>query len=166
MNWHILSTKLNFERKVAKSLRNKYEVYLPQHRLDDEQKGKVLHPLFPGYVFVRTTPEKLKEAARVTGVVNIVYYGDQYALVHEEDIKLMERFLNEYTLVQEDKIPVSSTEKGQLTDNLLFGTGGSTANVKRNLATLRLPALGTSLLAESKVLKDKILIGKAYVNNA
>ncbi|QIL77326.1 transcription termination/antitermination protein NusG [Hymenobacter sp. HDW8] len=67
MNWYILSTKLGYEQKVVKNLTKKYEAYLPLHQLTDEQKGKVLQPIFPGYFFVYAKPDQLKEIAKVKG---------------------------------------------------------------------------------------------------
>lgn len=166
MNWYILSTKLGYEQRVVKNLTKKYEAYLPLHQLTDEQKGRVLQPLFPGYVFVHAKAEQLREVAMVKGVANIVYYGDRYALVHEEDIQLLEKFLQHYTLVQEEKIAVDPEEKANLSDTLAFGGSSGAAGEGRRLVKLRLPALGSTLLAESKVVKgEKVQIGKAYVNN-
>nr|WP_205711132.1 WecB/TagA/CpsF family glycosyltransferase [Hymenobacter sp. HDW8] len=95
-----------------------------------------------------------------------MYYGDSCAIVHEEDIQLLEKFLQHYTLVQEDKIAVNPTERANLSDNLDFRSGETEGGATRSLVKLRLPALGRTLLAESKVVKgDKVRIGKAYVNN-
>jgi len=59
LNWFALLTKSNFERTVYNSnLKKKISAFLPQIRRKSIRKDRNLmveYPLFPGYIFVRST---------------------------------------------------------------------------------------------------------------
>lgn len=87
--WYALYTRHQHEKTVAGMLAGKgFEVFLPlyaaAHRWQDRVKRLSL-PLFPGYVFLRSIPDR-RMAARVTpGVIHFVP-GDRPVPIAEAEI--------------------------------------------------------------------------------
>lgn len=99
MHWYVLYTASRAEKKVEKQLiADGIEVYLPLHlsprRWSDRVK-MVEVPLFSSYIFVKTSDEVLRTLLRYTGISRIVFYNGQPAIVHQQEIVSIRRFLEE-----------------------------------------------------------------------
>lgn len=93
--WYALYTRSRFENKVHDGLDGKsFEVFLPQiqvmSRRTDRHK-KILIPMIPGYVFVRSCmePEEYHRIIRTPGVVRMIGFEGKPAPVKEEEIKTL-----------------------------------------------------------------------------
>ena len=98
MNWYVVYTKSRAEKKIANLLHEKgYEVYLPMvktMRQWSDRKKKIERPLFPGYLFVKTTPVHFTNILNIDGVVNFIRFGNTVAKVREQDILNIKIMLN------------------------------------------------------------------------
>lgn len=88
--WHALYTRARHEKKVAAALSDRgFDEYLPliarESQWHDRRK-RILWPLFPGYVFVRFSPEEAAAVVAVPGVVSIVSVAGSPASIPESDL--------------------------------------------------------------------------------
>lgn len=96
-NWHALFTRHQHEKSVALALSHKgYEVYLPLYRSlrrwQDREK-QVWFPLFPCYVFVREGMDRQLAILTTPGVVHIVAWGGQPAIVPLSQLNAVRQIL-------------------------------------------------------------------------
>jgi transcription antitermination factor NusG len=95
--WFALQTRAGHERTVASILEEKwYDVFLPlvesRRRWSDRIKTTMM-PLFPGYVFCRSTSEAVGRIVTTPGVCRIVGFGKTPALVNDEEIESIRRIV-------------------------------------------------------------------------
>jgi len=78
LNWFVLLTRSNFEQTVHTSIvKKKIETFLPKTKRKSRRKDRTLMveiPLFPGYVFVKTTvtPSDQLTILKTIGAVRIL----------------------------------------------------------------------------------------------
>ncbi|MGA9673471.1 MAG: UpxY family transcription antiterminator [Terracidiphilus sp.] len=93
--WWALYTRHQHEKTVADMLSAKgFEVFLPQYesmrRWKDRNKLLSL-PLFPCYVFVRGGLHRRLQVVTTPGVHMILYYGENVAIIPEDEIQAIRR---------------------------------------------------------------------------
>src|SRR4030081_78378 len=113
-NWYALYTKHRWEKKVADLLSVKnIENYCPVNRVYrqwSDRKKMITVPLFTCYVFVKIDEKKQLSTRSTIGVINFVYWLNKPAIIHDEEIALIKKFMNEYENVQLEKIPVQNND--------------------------------------------------------
>lgn len=91
--WYAVHTRSRFEQKVHDGIFGKsIEVFLPKIQVMSRRKDrrkKILVPLIPGYVFVRTglDPEEYLSILKTAGVVQLVGFKGKPVPANEEEIK-------------------------------------------------------------------------------
>jgi len=105
-HWYAVYTKPRWEKKVAEVLtRNSIENYCPLNKVLrqwHDRKKVVQEPLFTSYVFVKVEESRFSELRRIGGVLNLVYWLQKPAVIRDEEITMIRKFLDEYTDVQLD----------------------------------------------------------------
>lgn len=90
--WYALHTRSRFEQKVYDGLRGKsIDTFLPRIQVMSRRKDrrkKILIPMIPGYVFVRTDlhPEEHLQILKTTGIVRMVGFKGKPVPANEEEI--------------------------------------------------------------------------------
>jgi transcriptional antiterminator NusG len=90
--WYALHTRSHFEQKVYDGLRGKsIETFLPRIQVMSRRKDrrkKILVPLLPGYVFVRTDlhPEEHLHILKTTGIVRMIGFKGKPVPANEDEI--------------------------------------------------------------------------------
>ncbi len=90
--WYAVHTRSRFEQKVYDGIYGKsIEVFLPKIQVMSRRKDrrkKILVPLIPGYVFVRTAlnPEEYINILKTVGVVQLVGFKGKPVPAGEEEI--------------------------------------------------------------------------------
>jgi transcriptional antiterminator NusG len=90
--WYALHTRSRFEQKVYDGLRGKsLEAFLPRIQVMSrrrDRRKKILIPMLPGYVFVRSQlqVEEHLQILKTVGVVRMVGFRGQAAPANEEEI--------------------------------------------------------------------------------
>jgi transcription antitermination factor NusG len=147
-NWYILYTMPGCEKKVANLLlRKNIENYCPLRRkCNNGKKRVVLEVLFSSYVFIKIDVTEMTSVRKIDNVVNFVYWLGKPAMITQEEVEIMNRFLNEYSNLKLEKIPF-----GQ---QLIREKEGNTAikphmvTVKNNTVKITLPSLGFMIVAD------------------
>jgi transcription antitermination factor NusG len=102
--WHVLFTRNQHEKLAAWSLTSKnFDVYLPLYsslrRWQDRFKSISL-PLFPGYVFVKEGMDRQVEILTTPGVVQIVGWGGNPAVVADAEIESVKRIIESRLVIE------------------------------------------------------------------
>lgn len=92
-NWYVLYTCVHHEKKVAEQIsRRNFSCFLPLYRTvrrwKDRRKELEL-ALFPGYVFVRMSLQHKLKVLELPGVVNLVSFNGQPAVLPANEIEAL-----------------------------------------------------------------------------
>jgi len=95
--WFTLYTKPRFEKRVKEELElNNVECYLPLHRTPRVWSDRVKlvdMPLFNSYIFVKSKESEIRSLVRTTGVVRVVFYNGKPAVIREQEIEAIKKFI-------------------------------------------------------------------------
>ncbi len=96
-NWIVAYTKPRHEYSVKNQLLKKdYEVYVPTLRKRkkwSDRKKWVDFPLFQSYVFIRTEPKNSLIVLQTNGIVKIIRFGNDIAIVEDKYIIAIKRMI-------------------------------------------------------------------------
>lgn len=166
-NWYIVYTRCGSEKKVATLLEKKgIEAYCPlkkivRHPID--RKRFMAEALFSSYVFVRASDTEHTRIKETEGFLNFVYWLSKPAVVSNDEIDTIKKFLTEYDYVSIEKSEVVQNDKVRILNGPLVLWEGNVVEVMTNTVKILLPSLGYSLVAEIR--KDNITINKAYLQH-
>src|SRR5690554_6040395 len=146
MNWYVLYTKPRWERKTAGELeRMGIQVYCPvitTVRQWSDRKKKVTAPLFTSYIFVRLKEKDRNQVFAANGVVRYLFWLGKPAIVRDQEIETIERWLNND--MYED-IQVRSFQRGErveIQSGPMKGQKGVVKEVRKKEIRLVLESLG------------------------
>ena len=152
--WYALYTRPRWEKKVADLLeKKKVEVYCPLnrvHRQWADRRKVVLEPLFSSYVFVYITEREHLSIKETDGVINFVYWLNKPAIIRNEEIDTIKKFLSEYDHVSLEKTEVNLNDKVRIINGPLMMWEGNVVEIRTNTVKITLPSLGQTLVAEIK----------------
>lgn len=150
--WHVLSTKPGMERKVAETLeKKKIESYCPftlNGSSWSERRRTAPAVLFKGMVFAKVSPEAYETLLSVDGVINIIFWLSEPAIVNQEEIDTIRKFIAEYDKVTLEKSRVDLNERVRIVNGPLVMWEGNIVEVRTNTVKIVLPTLGYNLVAE------------------
>jgi transcription antitermination factor NusG len=96
--WLVLRTRSRHENKVEAVLRQKQvETYLPKCRVQRSMSSRRSvgdAPLFPGYVFVRPSPEQYEGMRYVPGSCGLVLSAGRAAVLPDRDMEAVKRLVD------------------------------------------------------------------------
>ena len=153
LNWYAVYTKPRWEKKVAKLLDEKgIENYCPLNKVVkqwSDRKKVVLEPIFKSYVFVRVEDKDKFELKNISGILNFVYWLGKPAIVRDQDIDIIRKFLNEFgevTVSEIDQFKVNA--KVRVKQGIMMNYHGLLVEVMGNKAKVRIESMGIYLFAQ------------------
>lgn len=163
-HWYAVYTKPRWEKKVNLLLEKKgVGVYCPLTKVRKKWSDRykvVEEPLFKSYVFVHLTEEEKIRVRLTDGVVNFVYWNGKPAVIKQEEITIIRRFLQEYTDVQARPLELTSGQKVRVKTGLLMDTEGLVTKVMNNRVYVLLESLGYELTAQFEKGNLEVVSGK------
>lgn len=97
--WYAIYTKPRWEKKVDVSFQKKgIECWCPLQRKErqwSDRKKVVEEPLFKSYVFVHITATERSKVLMTDGALNFVYYLGKPAVIRDEEVDLIKKYLDE-----------------------------------------------------------------------
>ena len=106
--WYALYTKPRWEKKVNLVLNNKgIECWCPLRKTEkqwSDRKKIIEEPLFTSYVFVYIEESDRTKVLMTDGILNFVYHVGKPAVIRNEEIDLIKKYLSE----TEAKVTVQS----------------------------------------------------------
>ena len=108
--WFAMYTKPRWEKKVAGVLERKgIEYWCPLKKTQkqwSDRKKIVEEPLFTSYVFVHIDDTERSAVLMTDGIINFVYYVGKPAIIRDDEIEIVKKFL----LEKEASITVQSLQ--------------------------------------------------------
>lgn len=106
-------------------------------------------PLFKSYVFVHVAATEMTEVRYVDGVLNYVYWNGKPAIVKDEEIIEIKKFLSEYDDVSVSSIDIKPADQVMLNAGVMMGATGRVLRVLgNNTVEVRIDSLGFVLTAK------------------
>ena len=150
--WFVLYTRYGYEKRVSELLeKRQIEVYIPLtkiHRYWSDRKKVSLHPLFNSYVFVLTSREEHIRIKQTDGVVNFVHWLNKPAIVTQDEIDTIKKFLIEYDIVRLEKTSINLNDRVRIINGPLMMWEGNVVEIRTTTVKISLPSLGYALVAE------------------
>jgi transcription termination/antitermination protein NusG len=151
-NWYAVYTRPKWEKKVSsRFLQKGIEHYCPLNKVirhwSDRQK-MILEPLFTSYVFVFVSEREHVEVLQTPGVVNFVFWLKKAAVIRDDEIEVIRRFLNEYENVQIEKSSIKVNDTIRIIGGPLMHRQGNVLEIKNKTIKIWLPSLGYSIAAD------------------
>ncbi|HMF71119.1 MAG TPA: UpxY family transcription antiterminator [Flavitalea sp.] len=151
-NWYALYTRPRWEKKVVTLLTKQgIETYCPFSRVTkqwSDRKKVVEEPLFKSYVFIRIPEADQWVAKSIDGVINIVHWLGKAAVIPDEEIEIIKRFLYDYTNVKLEKTEVTVDDKVRILNGPMMMMEGNVVEIKYKTVKVILPSLGYAMVAE------------------
>ena len=149
--WFAVYTKPRWEKKVFTLLQEKkITAYCPLNKVRKKwsDRYKIVHePLFKSYVFVQVEENETANVRTVSGVVNFVYWNGKPAVIKEEEINTIRRFLNEYGHVEVEHIQFKPNQRVKIMSGVLMDEEGIVVRSNKNKVQVILQNLGFKLTA-------------------
>jgi transcription antitermination factor NusG len=159
--WYALYTRSRWEKKVADTLeKRKIEAYCPVNKVQRQwadRKKVIMEPLFPSYVFVLVSPQEHLQIKEIDGVVNFVHWLNKPAVIRQEEIDTIKKFLSEYDKVTLEKTQVNLNDRVRIINGPLMMWEGNVVEIKTNTVKMTLPSLGYTLVAEIEKVNIEIV---------
>jgi transcription antitermination factor NusG len=97
--WFAAYTKPRWEKKVSRVLEQKgVECWCPLRKIEkqwSDRKKIIEEPLFTSYVFVRVNDSERTQVLMTDGILNFVYYVGTPAIIRDEEIDIIKKYLSE-----------------------------------------------------------------------
>ena len=150
-SWYAVHTRPRWEKKVAGLLaKKKVEHYCPLNRVQrqwSDRKKIILEPLFTSYVFVRLADYEQLPVLQTDGVISFVYWLKKPAIIRDEEIEAIRRFMNDYESVKLEKTQVNMNDRVRIIGGPLMEREGNIVEIKHKTVKVQLPSLGYVLTA-------------------
>lgn len=125
--------------------------YCPLNRVVrqwSDRKKWLYEPLFTCYVFVQVGADEISRVKGINGIINFVCWLGKPAIIKDEEIEVIKRFLNEYDNVNLEKAEVNVNDVVRITNGPLMQAEGSILSVGKKKVKVYLPTLGYAMVAE------------------
>jgi transcription antitermination factor NusG len=159
--WYAVYTKSRSEKKVADLLTKKgIENYCPLNKVKKQwsDRKKIIYlPLFTSYVFVHIAPEEKLNVLHTDGILNFVYWLNKPAIIRNEEIDAVKRFLNEYSFIKLKKATVNINDKVRIVTGPFMEQEGQVISIKNKTIKIILPTLGYWMYAEIETANLKLI---------
>lgn len=151
-SWFALYTKPRWEKKVVQVLdENGIECYCPLNKVVkqwSDRKKVVMEPVFKSYVFVRIAEKEKWDVKKINGILNFVHWLGKPAIIRDEEIVTIRKFLNEFSDVTVEALSgLQVNSKVRVKQGLLMNYQGILIEVYGNKAKVRIETLGVQLSA-------------------
>lgn len=160
-NWYVVYTRPRWEKKVAaRLLESGIEHYCPLNKVQkqwSDRKKVVMEPLFKGYVFVQVDEQKKWDIRSVDGILNYVHWLGKPAVVKQEEIDTIKKFLQEFSDVEVRNASLGANDTVLVKQGVLMNYKGIVVEVKGNKARVDIESMGLQLSAVFDVKNLQVL---------
>jgi len=145
-------TKPKWEKKVATSIKKRrFESFLPLNRKEEThfRKTRIVEmALFPNYVFVFLSKNEFEKIKLIDGVINLIYWKGEPAIVKEEEIEMIRDFTKVHQSIEVQKSKVCTNEVAKAIDGAMHSLSGNILTIKNTMMKVNLPSIGFNLVAK------------------
>lgn len=155
--WYAIYTKPRWEKKVdSVLLRKEINSWCPLQKVQrqwSDRKKIIEEPLFKSYVFVRINEEERVKVLMTDGVLNFVHYLGKPAVIRDEEIDLIKKYLSE----EDAQLEIISIEgfrestKVKITHGVFMDNEGTVLRGGKKKVYVQLQSLGQVMVVEFPV---------------
>ncbi len=140
----------------ATLLKKGIESWCPVKKIEKQwtdRKKIIEEPIFKSYVFVRVSEIEKLEVLITPGVLNFIYHEKKHAVVRDEDIETIKRYL----LVDDSKIELVSSvgftqnTKVKVSHGVFIDAEGTILRTGKKRVYVQLESLGQIMVVEFKI---------------
>lgn len=150
--WHAVYTRPRREKKVFALLEERgIASYCPLNKIRRRWSDRykiVNEPLFKSYVFVKIDEGEMKKVRMTSGVVNFVYWNDKPAVIREQEINSIRKFLNEYDYISVEQIRLQPNQRVKIMNGVLMDEEAIVVQAEKNKVQVVLNTFGFKLIAD------------------
>jgi len=154
MKWYVLYVQSKKEKKVAELLRQlQIEVYCPlikEVKQWSDRKKTIQSPLFKSYVFVKLKDLERSKVFDVPGVVRYLFWLGQPAVVRDEEILTIQKWLEDDTVEEITLSKLIPGDELKIKSGILKDHKAVIQDVGKKRMRLAIPGLGLVLNAKIK----------------
>lgn len=155
--WFALYTKPRWEKKISSVLDRKgVECWCPLKKTEkqwSDRKKVVEEPLFTSYIFVRISESEKSTVLMTDGILNFVYYVGKPAIIRDQEIDIIKKFL----LEKEASISVQSLQsldentRIRVNHGIFMDTTGTVLKSGKKKVYVKLESLDQVMIVEFPV---------------
>ena len=165
-NWYIIYTKSKCEKKIASLFtKRKIENFLPVNcrRFNSIRKRKIIYePLFDSYIFAYFSEEDISKIKKIDGVLNLVYWKGNPAIIQENEIEAIREFTSDHHDIKLEKTRIDLSGLAKVVDGPQYSMERNILTIKNKMVKVNLPSLGFTMIAEissENLFNDKVSFG-------
>ena len=146
----IYSTPRNEKKVHAVLVEAGFEVYCPLNKTRRKWSDRIKiveEPLFRSYLFIKINANQLYDILKFDGVVRFLYWNRKPAIVREEEIELIKRFLGEYESVRLESAEFQVNQHVYFTASNFMGQQGKILEVRNKEVKVLIESMGYYLVA-------------------
>lgn len=129
-----------------------FESYCPLNRVKrkwSDRMKTIEEPLFKSYIFVRVAELEKGEVRYVDGVLNYVYWNGKPAVIKDEEIIEIKKFLAEYDDVEVRTLDIKPADEVLINQGVMIGVKGRVLRIlSKNVVEVHINSLGLVLTAK------------------
>lgn len=154
--WFVLYSKPRWEKKIdAALIRKGIESWCPLQKIQKQwtdRKKIIEEPLFKSYVFVRINETEKIDVLMTPGVLNFIHYLKKPAVIRDEDIDIIKRYL----MIEDTKIEIVSAvgfkekTKVKVSHGLFIESEGTVLRAGKKKIYVQIESLGQVMIVEFK----------------
>ncbi|MEO6327977.1 MAG: transcription termination/antitermination NusG family protein [Ginsengibacter sp.] len=150
MKWYTIYTKANSEKKVTNILeRKKVLNFCPANSMSELLKKDKSNEYFNRYVFVKVFEGQIKQLKQISGVINVLYWRNEPAVINETEIDLVKSFLKRCVNIKFEKRELGFYSMANNVSSSTNENGGKLVDMNNNnKIQVVLPSLGYTMSAE------------------
>ncbi len=152
--WYAVYTKPRWEKKIDTALIKKgVESWCPLQKVEkqwSDRKKIIEDPLFKSYVFVRIDDTERTKVLMTDGLLNFVYYLGKPAVIKNEEVEIIKRYLAEKdaTISVISKEGFTEDTKIKVNHGVFMGNEGTVLRGGRKKVYVKLESLGQVMVVE------------------
>ncbi len=163
-HWYAVYVNSRHEKKVSGLFDiSGIENYLPLHKVLkqwSDRKKIVEEPLFRSYIFVKIEDADQQKIRETKGVLNFVYWLGKPAVIRDEEILVIKKFLGEYQNIQVEYNVPELNSIVQIDGGPFMNYTGKVIKIGKNKVKVSIESLGCSLIADVPINKVLTLPSK------
>ena len=128
------------------------ENYCPLNKVTkqwSDRRKVVLEPIFKSYVFVKIADTNKWDLKKINVVLNFVYWLGKPAIIKDEEIDTIRKFLNEFSnveVVESNQLKVNA--RVRIRQGVMMNYHGLLVEISGNRAKVKIDSMGVSLQAQ------------------
>lgn len=156
-SWYAVYVNSRHEKKVSGLFDLQgIENYLPLQKVWkqwSDRKKIVEEPLFRSYVFACIEEDEKTKIRETKGVLNFVYWLGQPAVIRDEEIAVIRRFLGEYQNIEVEHLKPELYSTVKIDGGPLMSHIGKVIKIGKHKVKVIIESLGCSLIADVPINK-------------